>query len=327
MPKNIKLFSEVPIELEQFRIGHSDPIFLLGSCFTENMGNRLEDLNFQSMMNPFGIQYNPLSMATALYYCMEDRRVGEEDLILRDDLWHSWLHHGSFSRRDKQECLDACNQTISDAHIFLQTCNTVIITFGSAWYYQLSDNYQSSIPNHQFPKIVANCHKVPAAYFEKHLATVDQVVEAWSPLVDGLMKRGTRIIFTISPVRHNAYGAHGNQLGKAVLLLAIEKLISRYRNPDNSDQDSTLPSWANTKSEYRILDSQLAYFPVYEIVVDELRDYRFYADDMAHPSPLAEQIVWQRFQETFMTQDTIDRCNDYEKTNRRNAHRQIHGNS
>ena len=288
--------------MEWFRIGHFDSIFLLGSCFTENIGKRLAELNFLTMINPFGILYNPLSMATALTYCLDDKRIGEEHLVSCDDLWHSWLHHGSFSRRDKQECLDACNKAINNAFKYLQTCNTLIITFGSAWYYQLKDNYQFPISNFQLPKVVANCHKVPAAYFEKRLATVDQVFEAWRPIVDRLMKRGARIVFTISPVRHQAYGAHGNQLGKAVLLLAIEELISRFKNKN----------------------SQLSYFPAYEIVTDELRDYRFYAEDMAHPSPLAEQIVWQRFQQTFMTQDTIDRCNDYEKINRRNAHREIH---
>lgn len=315
MPKNIKLYTEVPLKNAQFGIDHSDSIFLLGSCFTENIGKRLEELNFLTMMNPFGILYNPLSMATALSYCLDDKRIGEEHLVFHDDLWHSWLHHGSFSRRDKQECIDTCNQAISDAHIFLQTCNTVIITFGSAWYYQLKDGWYAGVPACgsetsqtsniiHYTSIVANCHKVPASYFEKRLATVDDVVDAWNPIVKRLLAKGVRIIFTVSPVRHQAYGAHGNQLGKAVLLLAIDQIIHQ--------------------TSYIKHHTSPTYFPAYEIVTDELRDYRFYADDMAHPSPLAEQIVWHRFQETFMTQQTIDRCNDYEKINRRNAHRPLH---
>lgn len=319
MPKNIKLYTEVPIDTERFKLCHSDPIFLLGSCFTENMGKRFADLNFMSMMNPFGILYNPLSMATAMNYCMDDKRVGEEDLVFHDDLWHSWLHHGAFSRRDKQECLDACNQAIIDAHKFLKTCNTVIVTFGSAWYYQLKNaKTQSSL------SVVANCHKVPASQFDKRLATVEEVVDAWSPIVEKLTKAGIRIIFTVSPVRHQAYGAHGNQLGKAVLLLAIDKLISEYTNFANTHIDSSIHSLDIQKAQLTIQDSQPTYFPAYEIVVDELRDYRFYADDMAHPSPLAEQIVLQRFQETFMTQDTINLCTEYEKQNCRNAHRPLH---
>lgn len=288
------------------------------------MGKRLTDLNFQTLINPFGILYNPLSMATALSYCLDDKRVGEEHLVFRDNLWHSWLHHGSFSRHDKQECLDACNNAINNAYTFLLTCNTVIITFGSAWYYQLKCNNPRPADVESSASIVANCHKVPAANFEKRLASVEEVVDAWSPLVKRLLAKGTRIIFTVSPVRHQAYGAHGNQLGKAVLLLAIEELISRHSNPDNSHQDPTILSSTSQHQKSNDKNTQLSYFPAYEIVTDELRDYRFYADDMAHPSPLAEQIVWQRFQETFMTQETIDRCDDYEKMNRCNAHRPLH---
>ena len=314
--KQIKLHTEIPIEPSEFKIGHSDSLFLLGSCFTENMGKRLADLEFRTMLNPFGILYNPLSMALALSYCLDDKRVGEEDLVFRDELWHSWLHHGSFSRRDKQACLDACNSAISDAHSFLQSCNTIIITYGSAWYYQLKPNSQLSTPdaqpstlnfqfsifNSQFSSVVANCHKVPSTFFDKRLATVDEVVAAWQPLAERIIEKGIRLIFTISPVRHQAYGAHGNQLGKAVLLLSIDKILSHFSNHQ----------------------SLITYFPSYEIVVDELRDYRFYSDDMAHPSPMAEEIVWQRFQQTFMTQSTIDRCDEIDKCNRRSAHRPLH---
>lgn len=294
--KQIKLITEVPVELSEFKISYLDPVFLIGSCFTENMGKRLAELGFQTLMNPFGILYNPLSMATALSYCLDDKRVGEGDLVEHDGLWHSWLHHGVFSRRDRQECIDVCNRAIDEAHDFLMSCNTMIVTFGSAWFYALAENGM----------VVANCHKVPAPHFEKCLATVDGIVALWKPLLDRLLDNGVRVVFTVSPVRHQAYGAHGNQLGKAVLLLAIEQLVQK-----------TMQSNPSTIR-------QVSYFPSYEIVVDELRDYRFYADDMSHPSPLAEEIVWQRFQQTFMTQETIVRCDVVEKQNRRNAHRPLH---
>ena len=297
--KQIKLNTEISVEPSEFKISHSDSIFLLGSCFTENMGKRMAELDFRTMINPFGILYNPLSMAMALTYCLDNKRVGEEDLVFRDDLWHSWLHHGAFSRRDKQECIESCNRAISEAHEFLQSCNTLIVTFGSAWYYTLKESGM----------VVANCHKVPASLFEKRLATVEEVVDAWKPLVDRLLEGGVRIIFTISPVRHQAYGAHGNQLGKAVLLLATEQIINLQHSTD-----------MHKASPYIL---QPSYFPSYEIVVDELRDYRYYADDMAHPSPLAEEIVWQRFLQTFMTQETIARCDEKEKQNRRNAHKPL----
>lgn len=273
----------------------------------------MAELHFQTLMNPFGILYNPLSMATALHYCLDDKRVGEEDLVFQDGLWHSWLHHGVFSCRDKQACLDACNNAISEAHAFIESCNTMIVTFGSAWYYQLkpcfqtaTENGQPPTPSCQSPRIVANCHKVPAAMFDKKLATIDDVVSVWQPLAERLLSLGMRLVFTVSPVRHQAYGPHGNQLGKAVLLLATEQLIQTTRQHDN------------------LTAQQLSYFPAYEILVDELRDYRFYADDLSHPSQLAEEIVWQRFQETYMTPDTIVSCDEIERQNRRSAHRPLH---
>lgn len=284
--KPVKLHTTVPVERLGFRLSHDEPVLLAGSCFTENMGQRMADLRFETMLNPFGIMYNPLSMADALQRCLDCRTVDGSILVQRDGLWHSWLHHGSFSRRSSQDCLDACNSQIVNAYRFLGRCRKLIVTFGSAYYYVLKEN----------GLVVANCHKVPAAEFELRLASVDTIVEAWSELTERLQKSGVEILFTVSPVRHNAYGSHGNQLGKAALLLAIEQLCQKYGT---------------------------YYFPAYEIVVDELRDYRFYADDLAHPSPMAEEIVWQRFQQATMDDDTIALCDRYDSENRRAAHRTI----
>ena len=284
--KEIRLHTTVPTEPIGFRLTHDEPVLLVGSCFTENMGQRMAALRFETMLNPFGIMYNPLSMAEALRRCLDGEAVDERVLVQRDGLWHSWLHHGSFSRRNGQDCLDACNSQIAKAQQFLGHCRRVIVTLGSAWYYVLKEN----------GLVVANCHKVPAAQFELRLASVDAIVEAWSPLMERLQKSGIEVLFTISPVRHSAYGAHGNQLGKAALLLAVEQLCRQY-------------------GAY--------YFPAYEIVVDELRDYRFYADDLSHPSQMAEEIVWQRFQQATMDDDTIALCDRYDSENRRAAHRTI----
>ncbi len=293
MMKEPKLSTPVPVERAEFGIGVGDSAMLIGSCFTENMGGRFVELGFPTRVNPFGILYNPLSMAVALSYCMDNRRVEEESLVFHDGLWHSWLHHGVFSRHDKQECLEACNQAVDDAHEFLHTCKTLIVTFGSAWYYILKRN----------GSVVANCHKVPAAQFGKRIATVDEVVSAWTPLLKRLSELGIRVVFTVSPVRHGAYGAHGNQLGKAVLLLAIEEMM---------------------RSESTVTAPWLSYFPAYEIVMDELRDYRFYTDDLLHPSSLAERIIWQRFQHTYMNDETIKFCEEKENLNKRMAHRELH---
>lgn len=266
---------------------------LIGSCFTENMGLRLRDLHFDVCINPFGILYNPLSMAEALGRCLDDRTIGEGCLVQYEGLWHSWLHHGSFSNASKEECIEACNTAIHVAHNFLQSCNVLILTFGSAWCYELA----ASAGEENGKVVVANCHKLPAANFTKRLLSVEEVVSAWKPLIERMIQSGVKVVYTVSPVRHQAYGAHGNQLGKAVLLLAIEQLMSEVGG---------------------------CYFPAYEIIMDELRDYRFYADDLAHPSALAEQIVWQRFQEAAMTAEAIQRCEETEKENRRKAHRPLH---
>ncbi len=285
--KTIGLNTAVTADMQGFRLGYNNKVLLMGSCFTENMGQKMESLHFGTMLNPFGILYNPLSMAEAMRRSLENCWIDESVLVNYEELWHSWLHHGAFSRRDRQECLVACNERIAEANRFLESCDTIILTFGSAWCYRLKENGM----------VVANCHKVPASNFEKTLLTVDEIVEIWKPLVQRLREKEMRILFTISPVRHWAYGAHGNQLGKAVLFLAVERLMQ---------QEGTY------------------YFPAYEIVMDELRDYRFFADDMLHPSPLAEKIVWQRFQESCMDRETISRCEQIESENKKLAHRIIH---
>ncbi|MBP5517010.1 MAG: GSCFA domain-containing protein [Bacteroidales bacterium] len=285
----IKLSTPVDSSPLGFVISHNNSLMFLGSCFAENMGTQMQQLGFSVSVNPFGILYNPLSMAEAMRRCLDDEAIGEEKLVFYEGLWHSWLHHGAFSRRDKQECLDVCNESIHSANDFLKTCDTLVVTFGSAWAYVLDDGL-----------IVANCHKVPASRFSKRLLSVDEVVTSWLPLTERLLQQGKRIVFTVSPVRHLAYGAHGNQLGKAVLLLAIEEMLAKCAKG-------------------------IAYFPAYEIVVDELRDYRFYADDMAHPSPLAERVVWQRFQESCMSSETIEKCRQRELEIKRQNHRPLHG--
>ncbi|MCR4828565.1 MAG: GSCFA domain-containing protein [Bacteroidales bacterium] len=288
--REVKWMTPVPVERSAMTLSHSSRLLLMGSCFTENIGKRLEDSRFVTMVNPFGIVYNPLSIADGLRRCLDGETIGEEHLVLHDGLWHSWLHHGAFSSSGKQQCLEACNASLQKAHRFLQQCDCVLITLGSAWCYALADNPQ---------QIVANCHKVPANRFVKRMATVDEVVTAWEPLLQRLGKQGKQVLFTVSPVRHQAYGAHGNQLGKAVLLLAVQRLMESHGDCCH-------------------------YFPAYEIVMDELRDYRWYADDLLHPSAMAEEIIWQRFQATYMDEETVKLCETAEKLNRLEDHRPLH---
>lgn len=293
--KTVKLQTPVETSPAPFEVTHEGPLLFMGSCFAERIGQRLQQLHFPVLLNPFGILYNPLSMADALRRCLDDSPITGRELVLHEGLWHSWLHHGSFSQPDKEACLAACNEAIHEAHRFLSQCRTVVLTFGSAWCYSVAEG--------DYNGIVANCHKVPATRFSRRLASVEEVTAAWQPLLQRLLAAGMQVLLTVSPVRHSAYGAHGNQLGKAVLLLAIERLIAQ------------LPA-----EQQRAV----AYFPAYEIMMDELRDYRFYADDLLHPSTMAEEIVWQRFAAFCMSETTRTLCDTLDKEYRRAAHRTLH---
>lgn len=290
--KDVKLLTPVVAPSAPFLIAPDDKILLMGSCFTEHIGARLMQSGFVTMSNPYGITYNPLSMADAMLRGLDCKELEETDLVQRDGLWHSWHHHGAFSHADKSECLAACHESLVRFHAFLDGCDVVMLTFGSAWHYRLATSGM----------VVNNCHKVPSSSFTKQMASVDQMVTAWMPVMKRLLAMGKRVVLTVSPVRHGAYGAHGNQVGKAVLLLAIDQLLAALADEG----------------------SRLYYFPAYEIMMDELRDYRFYADDMLHPSSLAVEIIWRRFQSALMSQQTADACDLREQELRRSAHRPIH---
>ncbi|MBQ9587273.1 MAG: GSCFA domain-containing protein [Bacteroidales bacterium] len=309
--QTIKLYTSVPTPRAPFSISHDDPVLLIGSCFTEAMGLRMRSLGFDVHVNPFGILYNPISIGRTLRHCLTDSEIDTSYLVWHDDLWHSWHHHGSFSRSDRQACLDACNAAIHDAHAFLRRCRTIVFTLGSAYCFSLAtqasrpantvvDNAPERCKN-DLSRVVGNCHKVPEKEFVKTLLSPDEIMEHLGGQVHDLLEAGFRLVFTVSPVRHGAYGPHGNQLGKASLLLAVEALFSK------SDAHK----------------SQLSYFPAYEIMVDELRDYRFYADDLIHPSHMAEELIWQRFQQSHMTEQTMALCDARERENRRAAHRPL----
>lgn len=298
----IKLNTPVAVEPSALKLDHRHPVLLVGSCFTEHIGARLEDYGFRVMMNPFGILYNPLSIAEALRRCQENDPISEADLVEHNGLWHSWLHHGCFSNRDREACLDLCNQRIEEAHRLLQEPCTILVTLGSAYAYFLKG--RDKVP-------VANCHKLPAAHFEKRLLSVREIAEAF----ESLNIPNARFIYTISPIRHWADGAHGNQVSKSTLMLAVETLrcVSEKHNIDLTEDTRC--------ADFRT--SSASYFPSYEIVMDELRDYRFYAEDMLHPSPLAVEIIWQRFCETYLTQETITLGERFHQLHAMEAHRPL----
>jgi hypothetical protein len=257
-------------------ISHRDRLLLIGSCFTENIGEKLERSKFSVLQNPNGILFNPVSVAEALTDYIETRRFTAEDLFQLNDIWHSWKHHSRFSGVLKEEALQKINSSIQTAHDFLKQSNYLMITLGSAWVYQLTERAAQAKPG----AIAANNHKAPADWFRRKLMTVEDVLR----VLDNVMHRlflfnpSLQIIFTISPVRHLREGVVENNRSKAVLIQAVHHLVDKFE--------------------------KLYYFPAYELLIDDLRDYRFYAEDLVHPNYQATQYVWEKFLEACMDAPT-----------------------
>lgn len=283
----MELRTKVEVSPNSSAICHSDKLMLLGSCFAENIGKLLLDNKFQCDVNPFGILYNPLSIAEAVRELAVQKRYTPDDLHHAEGYWFSLMHHSSFNSSDADKCLQAINERIEKGADQLSQTGWLLFTWGTAWVYTWKEDGQ----------IVGNCHKLPERMFTRRMLEVDEIVHEYSLLLNRLHERNPKlnVLFTVSPVRHAKDGMHGNQLSKAVLLLAIDKLCA------------TLPF--------------CHYFPSYEIMMDELRDYRFYADDMLHPSQLAVNYIWERFSETFFTDDTRSFIRQWEEVKKGLAHR------
>jgi len=280
--KEIEFQTRVGVASMPFGIDYATGIVSLGSCFSDEIGKRLQEGDFHIELNPFGTLYNPASIASALRRIIYDREIGMEDLVEHDGLWHSWHHHGSFSRPTAEECLEVCNSRIHQAHEALKQASLLMITFGSAWIYEREG------------QVVANCHKVPQENFVRRMMTVEDIVSLWRPLLKELHAFHPHLstLFTVSPIRHIGDGLHGNQLSKSTLLLAIDELV-----------DKELPLTKRKRKGVKVEEPAhpvTVYFPAYEIVLDELRDYRFFEADMAHPTSLAVDVVWDRFQRVTM---------------------------
>ena len=253
----MKLYTSVDIAPCARKIGYGDKILLLGSCFADNIGAKFAEHYFQATINPLGTLYNPASIALSI--TDSQHSIPDSRLIYHNGLWHSMMHHGTFSGKDKAAVQARCLDGYERLQRALKEATTVIVTFGTAWVYEMDG------------QVVANCHKLPANRFTRKCLAVDEIVEMWQPIVVSMPDK--HWIFTVSPIRHVKDGLHANQVSKAILLQAVDELGQSY-------------------------------FPSYEIMMDELRDYRFYAEDMVHPSQVAVEYIWQRFVETYMTEDT-----------------------
>lgn len=270
---------------ESEEIKYSDHVLLMGSCFAENVGGLLLENKFSCDVNPFGILYNPLSIAKALRQMLDGKVYTMDDLFDSGGQWHSWMHHSSFSSIDADECLNRINSRLEKAASALPRTSWLIMTWGTAFVYEKDS------------EVVGNCHKQPDRLFTRRLLDVDTIYREWNDALREAKQRfpGLKVMLSVSPIRHLKDGLHGNQISKSVLLLAIDRLC-------------------------RELDF-CHYFPSYEIVMDELRDYRFYAEDMLHPSPLAVKYIWECFCSTYMSKDTQHVMKEWADIQKGLAHR------
>ena len=253
------------VDIQEFpwKISYDKQVMLLGSCFSEHIGSRLQRLRFQVDLNPFGILYNPESIARGLEMLLIKKTFSNDDLFFHQGRWNSFSHHGQFSSADPGEALAKMNERIVKSSEVLRKAGFLFLTFGTSWIYR---NVESG-------EVVANCHKVPAKAFNRTRLSVLQIVRRYKDLLEQIWNENPdlKVIFSVSPIRHWKDGAVENQISKANLLLAIHQL----------------------KEE--LGETRLGYFPSYEILMDDLRDYRFYESDMLHPSKVAVDYVWSKF--------------------------------
>ena len=286
----MKLQTPVSFEPSRIPVTPDDRVLVIGSCFADQVGARMQHAGFDACLNPFGTLYNPLSVAAALSRLCDGRPfTGSEcvEMGAGAGLVCSFSHHTSFARETEAEFLSHANDALEEASAFWQDCNKVLVTLGTIFCW-LHDG-----------AVVANCLKRPAAEFERVEMTLEQVIAVLRGIV--LSSPGKEFIFTVSPIRHLSDGAHLNQLSKSTLLLAVDALM---RDP--------------------VVGQRCEYFPAYEIVMDELRDYRFYAEDMTHPTAQAADYIWERFLDFAVPAEDRPRIAEAERAWKASQHRSLH---
>ena len=276
-----------------FEISHAQNGIAIGSCFTTNIGNRLQAAKFPIFVNPLGTVYNPVSVAQTIDLLLGEIPFDEQQIFFANGVWQSYYLHTSFSSVEKQEVLCSFNSVKNTFTKKFQNIEYLILTLGTAWIYELKES----------GLIVNNCHKTPASQFIRRKLSVDECVSVLETTISRLRKQNPdlQVIFTVSPIRHWKDGAHENQVSKSTLFLAIDELQKSTQN--------------------------IHYFPAYELLMDDLRDYRFYDDDMLHPSATAIDYIWERFSETYFSAETQSLNQTIEKIQKALAHRPFNAES
>ncbi len=279
----MKLQTKIGIEKYPYLISYKDKILFLGSCFANEIGTIMKSMQFNVLVNPFGVLYNPASISYALDRLDSNRQFEKSDIIQDGDVYKSLHHSSEYASMSLEGLLSDNNRLLGEASIHYKESKWIMVTLGTKWIYRLRSNGM----------VVANCHKLDQKKFSRESLSVDEIVDLLSPYI---LKAPDKIwLFTVSPVRHWKDGAHGNQLSKATLLLAIEKLQNLFQN--------------------------VLYFPAYEILMDELRDYRWYSEDMLHPSRPAVNYIWDVFKEYLTDEPAKELMVDVNKLNMMNMHK------
>lgn len=279
--------TKVPVQEGSPRIEHHKGIFLIGSCFVENIGAKLEWFKFRNLQNPTGIIFHPSPIRRFFQRLSNNENYRDEDIIEFNGGWQSLEAHSDMRRETSGECLEALNESLDRSREFLSGSSHVIISLGTAWGYIYQDS----------PNIVANCHKIPQKRFRKELSSVDEIINDLEVISHSIsqINGNARLIFTISPVRHLRDGVVENQRSKAHLITALHEFLK--------DNDS------------------IAYFPSYEILMDELRDYRFYSEDMLHPSKVAVDYIWKLFSYNWISEKSLELSAEIDKIQKALSHR------
>ncbi len=272
----MKLATEINIPKSSHPIDYHSNIMAFGSCFAENMGAKFQYYKFQSTTNPFGILFHPLAIEKVIHFALSEKTFTENDIFFLNERWHCFDAHSQLSHPDKEVLLQNLSKALQITRVQLKESTHFILTIGTAWVYK----HKSS------NEVVANCHKVNQNEFEKQILSVTEIEKSLQRIVEKIKQANPNItfIFTISPVRHLKDGFGENQRSKAHLISGLNSLLLKESPPSGG--------WG-------------AYFPSYEILMDELRDYRFYAEDMVHPNQLAIDYIWERFSETYFTEETF----------------------
>jgi lysophospholipase L1-like esterase len=267
----MKLQTQITLQKEKHNpIDYKSNLLLLGSCFSENIGDKLAYFKFQMKQNPFGILFHPKAIEKLITYAINEKEFTEKDIFQLNQRWHCFDAHSNLSTANKNELLAHLNQSLKITESQIKSTSHIIITLGTAWVYRFIET----------DTIVANCHKVPQKKFLKELLSVDEVTESLESIVTLVKSINPKVnfIFTVSPVRHLKDGFVENQQSKSHLITAIHKIIEPRKS--------------------------IYYFPSYEIMMDELRDYRFYAEDMIHPNKTAIDYIWNKFSDTWISDHT-----------------------